>query len=492
MSTDRTYLHGKLIEACQNGNVDDVQQWLDAGAEPNFNIQKPINALQIAIQIGNFQIIKLLLEHGAIVKAFVLQQAIEQDRHYFQLLMPNFRACKDETLLLAVLQAAMNIDDFDLAKQAIDQGAKPNSLFLYAIQNFGSTEILALLIENGFDIHVNKNMLLTEWVGSCLIGEWGRKRAQRKDFLAFISDYYLEKPKSIKKFKSWREADKSRLFRMGLSSSNLNMMKFAFLIGVNKNEALNHAFYRYYAKHDECTTNRKVNYKIISYILNSNMEFTNLMISNAVCFNYTELLDSLDRRHDLEYAYELAYKYENDALCQYFSHRGVSYEAQRYVKMKVSAIKGNIKVLREAVNDGAKVEDLDRDVIVEIINANQVASLKFLHDSGLLFDTSLHKYLNSAMNDHKAYESISYLIELGFDIRSVKSMPPEFKIQYPSFAEMKEKRFSNIFDYTMYLVKEVHPNVEGKKKVEILQSIAEFSTLPYVIKKSKEKSREHV
>ncbi|CAA6801654.1 MAG: Unknown protein [uncultured Sulfurovum sp.] len=492
------YLHKKLIEACENGNVYDVKQWLGSGAEPNFNLNIPINALNIAIQIDNHPIIELLLAHGAIVKEFVLQKAIEKDKHYLQILIPNFKDCKDEGLLMGVLQAAINISDLALAKQAIEQGAKPQSLFVSATQNMRSTKILQLLIENGFNIHAENNMLLSKWMGSSPMDGSGNWKPTKNNLLEFLFDYYLEKPKSIENFKSLRLPDKKRLFLIGLYNNNLNIMKFALMIGADKNEALNSAHRQYnaykegdvgsiYALMYKNNMSGKVDYQIIEYLLNSNIKFNKITISRAVCFKYIEILNALSHMPDLVYAYETAYKYENDDLCQYCIERGVSKEAQHFAKMKISAIKGDMKALRQAVHDGADVKMLSIDIIVEIINENQVKSLKYLYDAGLLLDTSLHTYLNQIMNSHKAYDTLSYLIELGLDITRVKHMPLEYKIKYPVFADMWEKRFTNIFDYTIYLVKDVLPTLEGKKKEALLKTIAELSSLPYVIKRSQGK-----
>ncbi|CAA6811409.1 MAG: Unknown protein [uncultured Sulfurovum sp.] len=151
------YLNEKLIEACKNNHIDEVSQWLNAGAEPNFNIKKPINALDIAIQNSHHQIIELLLKHGAMLKEYMLQKAIEKDKNYLELLLPNFKTCKEQSLLMGILQAAINTGDLNLAQQAIHQGAKPKSLFLTAILNLTSTDILQLLIENGFNIHADEN-----------------------------------------------------------------------------------------------------------------------------------------------------------------------------------------------------------------------------------------------------------------------------------------------------------------------------------------------
>lgn len=480
-------LHANLMEACQNGDIADVEHWLEQGADVNFNINLPQNALNAALQRDNHPMIELLLAQGAIIKEFVLQQALEKDKNYLPLLIPDFPSCEDQSLLMGVLQAAINIDDLDLAKQAIKQGAKPARLYLNSVRNLLSVELLRVLIENDFNIHAEKNILLTEWMGSSLMGQknW---TAIKYDLMAFIAEYYLEKPSSIEKFKSWSQSEKLRLFGEGLSSHNLAMMKFAMLIGSNENEALNSALNRFYEKNHKGT---KANQEIIAYILDSDITLNKVTISNAVCFKYTELLKALRHQHDLDYGYEQAYKFQDDDLCQYFIDRGVSKEAQSFAKLKVSILKGDIKALRNAINDGAKTEALDEDFIVEVINNNQVEALKCLYDLGLCIDIALSRHLNEAMNQHKAYETIAYLIEIGFNITRVKNMPRPFKKRYPLLWDIWEKRFSSIFDYTIYLAKEVHPKAQGKEKEEVLERIAQLSSLPYVIKMSKEKAREH-
>lgn len=485
-----SYLHENLMQACENTNIDEVKRWLALGADVNLNIHLPKNALDTAIQTGNHQIINLLLESDATIKEYVLQKAIEKDKKYLHLLIPNFEACKDKKLLTGMLLAAINTGDLELAKQAIEQGVKPASLFLYAILKIASVEVLQLLIENGFNIHADTNKILTEWMGSSAINSHEEKRNKRHDLLQFIIEYYLERPNSLEGFKSWNQSDKSRLFRMGLDTNNLNMMKFSVLTGVNKNESLNSVLSRYYSKTQDNNNTQSTNYEIIEYILNSNIIFNKVIIANAVCFNYTKILSALSHMDDLEYAYEIAYSYENDSLQKYFINKGVSIQAQHFTIMKVSATKGNLKDLRQAVNNGANLDVLGTDVIVQIINENHVEILKYLHASGTEFNGSYNAHLNKAMNTHNAYESISYLIELGLDITSIGNIPRDYKRENPSFFDMWEKQFRNIFNYTIYLAKEVYPRREGKKKEDVLAKIAEFSTLPYVIKMSEAASLE--
>lgn len=478
------------MQACENGNFDEVKRWLDLGADVNFNIHLPKNALDTAVQTGNDQIINLLLASDATVKEYVLQKAIEKEKKYLHLLIPNVEACKDEKLLRGMLLAAINIGDLELAKQAIEQGAKPASLFVYAILTIASVEVLQLLIENGFNIHADTNKILSKWMGSSTINSHGEKKTKRHDLLQFIIEYYLQRPNAIEGFKSWNQSDKSRLFRMGLDTRNLNMMKFAVLTGVNKNESLNSALNQYYSKTQNNNTNVDVDSEIIEYILNSNIIFTKVIIANAVCFNYTKILNVLRHMDDLEYAYEIAYSYENEVLQKDFINKGVSIQAQHFTQMKVSATKGNLKDLRQAVNNGANLDMLGTDVIVQIINENHVEILKYLHASGTEFNGSYNEHLNKAMNAHHAYDSISYLIELGLDITSIRNLSLEYRVKYPSFSDMWEKKIRNIFNYTVYLATEVYPRREGKKKEDVLKKIAEFSTLPYVIKMSEAASRE--
>jgi len=485
------YLNEKLIEACESGNLNDVKRWLEAGAEPNFNLKKPINALGKAIEANHHPITLLLLEHGATVKEHVLQRAIEKDKAYLKLLLPNFETCQDKKLLLGVLLAAINLNDFKLAQQAINQGAKPASLFISAILKPGSTKILKLLLDNGFNIHAERNIILSQWMGSTLLSGWGdSNKFEQHDLLAFVADYYLDKPNAIEKFSTLRVHDKALLFKIGLSENHFNMMKFATLIGADKNEALNYALYRYYEQ--QKSNYQKIDYDIIAYLLNADIQFKKIIILNAVSFHYTELLNALSKPHDLAYAYEMAYKYQKEALQKYLIERGVSKEAQSIAIMKVAAIKGDMKTLRNTLNEGADIKAINQEVLIEIIHANQIESLKYLHASGVVLDASLNECLNNAMSMHKAFETISYLIEVGLDITYINHLPYEYKKQYPIMADMSEKRFNNIFSYTLYLAKVLYPTIKNKQKEkeEVLQKIAELSSMPYVIKRSKEKSLE--
>lgn len=491
------HLHARLMEACEKGTLEDVKACLDLGIDPNFNINRPANALDKAIQRDEVQIITLLLERGAIIKEYVLQRAIERDKAYLNLLLPNFRECKDQNLLMGVLQGAISIGDTALAKQAIDLGAEVRSLLLYAVVELSSVEILALLIDNGFDIHMEKNALLSEWLGSSPLGY--TLKPGKLELLSFVCKHYLGKPESIERFDSLGPAYKSRLFLVGLGNNNVIMMKFALAIGVDKSEALNNALRQYHAyqKGDISATqpiaypnNPKgvFDYEIIEHLLNSKMAFSKITISNAVSFHYMDVLDALEHMHDLEYGYELAYKREDDALCEYFTLRGVCDSSQTRARMKVSALKGNIKELHKAIHEGANIQEVDTEMIVQVMDENQVESLRCLYDSGVIFDAALNQHLDKAMRHYKAYEAIAYLIESGLDITSIKNMPREFVKKYPVCADMWQKRFGDIFEYVIYLVKEVHPKAEGKEKEEILSRIAALSSLPYVIKKSEEQS----
>ncbi len=400
-----------------------------------------------------------------------------------------------------ILQAAIDRDDFELVKQAIDEGAQPQSLFIYAIRGLSSPKILQLLLENGFNIHAENNMILREWMGSSPIGGGEKWTSTQYELLACIFNYYLDRPDSIEKFNSLRVSDKKRLFLIGLYSNNFTMMKFAIMIGADKNEALNtaHRQYKSYKEGDigsiystiyKDNNLGVVDYKIIEYILNSDIKLNKMSISRAVCFEFMDIVNAIKEKADLEYAYEVAYSYEKEDLCQYFIDKGVSAYAQNIAKMRVSAIKGDIKELRSALNNGADIDALDRETLVELIYKNQAQTLRLLCEAGVIIDSSLNSYLNEAITRHKAYESVAFLIEQGFDITAIKTLPLEFKKAYPAFADMKEKRFKNIFEYTLYLARDIYPALEGKEKEEILKRVAQLSALVYVKKMSEERFNE--
>ncbi|XP_029456787.1 ankyrin repeat and SOCS box protein 14 [Rhinatrema bivittatum] len=56
-----------LYFAVSNGDISSAQMLLDAGALPN---QDPVNCLQVALRMGNYELINLLLRHGANVNYF--------------------------------------------------------------------------------------------------------------------------------------------------------------------------------------------------------------------------------------------------------------------------------------------------------------------------------------------------------------------------------------------------------------------------------------
>jgi hypothetical protein len=373
-------------------------------------------------------------------------------------------------------------------KRSLADGVKPTSLLKYAICDLESVDILQLLLENGFDIHTDANKIFNQWMGLPVSGTRRLHKPAKIKILSFISGYYLDKPKEIEKLSS-SVLQKSLLFRIGLDTNNLNIMKFAVLIGVNKNEALNSALNRYYA-YKAGTTKKQLDHDMIEYLLDSDVTFSQDTITNAVFFDYSELLDALKSEDDLASGYEVAYTHAKNEMQEYFIKKGLSKEKQNFVKMKVSTIKGDMQELHKVISSGADVNELEKDVIVQIINLNQVEVLKYLHKAGLILDISLHEHLNDAMLEHHAYDTISYLIEQGFDISYLTKLHIDYKKSYPIFADMWEKGFCDIFDYTIYLAREVHPKLEGKEKDNVLKTLAEFSTLPYVLKRSEERSHE--
>ncbi|MBN2816417.1 MAG: hypothetical protein JXQ67_07005 [Campylobacterales bacterium] len=384
-------------------------------------------------------------------------------------------------LVSKALMQACEEGDVVAVKESLAKGAKTTSLFKYTLFNLESTEILQLLLESGFNIYADVNEIVSHWMGG-----WRDSRPTKLVLLDFFCSYYLQQADALERF-STLILNKSLLFRLGLDDNNINIMKFAVLIGMQKSVVLFSALNRYYTNN---STYKKIDYEIIEYLLSLEIELNEENIARAVCFGYTEIIETLSSIDELEYGYEMAYLYNKADMCQYFIGRGVSKEAQNFTKMKIAAMRGDVKILRKVVNDGAELAMIDEKSLVEIIRQNRAEVLEYLYESGFVFSHSLQEHFYELMHNYTAYDALSYLFSIGFDITTLKSLPREYKKHSPAFADMFERGIGDVFDYTLYLAKELYPNVDQSQKELLLQRVAELSTLPYVRKKSEEKSRE--
>lgn len=88
-----------LYFAVSNGDIESAHLLLDAGALPN---QDPVNCLQVALRMGNYELISLLLRHGANVNYFCRVNTT----HFPSALQYTL---KDEVLLRMLLNYGYNV-----------------------------------------------------------------------------------------------------------------------------------------------------------------------------------------------------------------------------------------------------------------------------------------------------------------------------------------------------------------------------------------------
>ncbi|XP_063152498.1 ankyrin repeat and SOCS box protein 14 [Candoia aspera] len=88
-----------LYFAVSNGDIDSAHLLLDAGALPN---QDPVNCLQVALRMGNYELISLLLRYGANVNYF----SRVNTTHFPSALQYTL---KDEVLLRMLLNYGYNV-----------------------------------------------------------------------------------------------------------------------------------------------------------------------------------------------------------------------------------------------------------------------------------------------------------------------------------------------------------------------------------------------
>ena len=172
-----------LIEACYYRNVQAVRVLLENGADPNFYIDGDWTALEAAIVSGpagimderSFEIIKLLVEHGAdLDESSSLYPIVEQLSAWISLKGEPFNEFREEVLLY-LLDNTKNPNDFnvvfydasgagnlELAKIVLDnycvdinyKGYNGETPLIALITNERAdnfAEMISFLLENGAD-----------------------------------------------------------------------------------------------------------------------------------------------------------------------------------------------------------------------------------------------------------------------------------------------------------------------------------------------------
>ena len=151
-----------LLSAAKEGNLNDVQRALDAGADISANDH---GALRSAAACGYTETVKLLLERGSVISA---------DNHEALRFAARFGHTETVKLLLQrgadisannhyALRFAARFGHTETVKLLLDNGAdisakNPEALRMAAAM--GRTEIVKLLLDNGADIKANNHFAL--------------------------------------------------------------------------------------------------------------------------------------------------------------------------------------------------------------------------------------------------------------------------------------------------------------------------------------------
>ena len=138
-----------LVVAAQEGRIEDVRKYIEAGANIEYQDDQGINALIAATQEGHIAIVELLLERGADInkpnadRQTPLLLAVSL-RHPIKLIMILLDADPDvnplpseagETPVSCAIDRAILYGHFDILRTIIEAGAKVNKkTLMYAIE----------------------------------------------------------------------------------------------------------------------------------------------------------------------------------------------------------------------------------------------------------------------------------------------------------------------------------------------------------------------
>ncbi|EKD74173.1 MAG: Pfs, NACHT and Ankyrin protein [uncultured bacterium] len=144
-----------LIIAAQNNDLDSVKALLKRHANPN-HLGCGFSALCYAIQHGNFEMIRLLLEAGACVGPLLLGIAAKSGRlNVVEILFEKGANLHQLSDGLSALYFAAQRGHFEIVKFLLDKGADPNqpgsSASLYIAAKNGHLEVVKLLLAKGAD-----------------------------------------------------------------------------------------------------------------------------------------------------------------------------------------------------------------------------------------------------------------------------------------------------------------------------------------------------
>jgi len=160
-------INKQLFKAIKKGNLEEVKQLINAGADVNALNQKGFSPLHIAVASNNVPIMEKLVEHGAdlfyqceVCCDATLLSIAAFNRAYAAaeyLLANGLNVNGAELLCETPLQGATGFDDIKMMKMLLAHGADVNRLDRNgenALWYAGSKQAFNLLYEAGINLHV--------------------------------------------------------------------------------------------------------------------------------------------------------------------------------------------------------------------------------------------------------------------------------------------------------------------------------------------------
>lgn len=182
---DGDVFESSLHCACVYQQIEVVKKLIEMGAEINTEDIEGITPLRIAVNMGNYEIAKCLLENGAVLDKRLLKAACKRENRDLLHLLVEFGAREnlvDGLLpnLLLSKKCSFSQKTMDIANHLVTRGIADVNSIVYK-ENGKSTLIIAarkghlplvkLLVENGADINyydnVSENVFLS--IGLVLI-----------------------------------------------------------------------------------------------------------------------------------------------------------------------------------------------------------------------------------------------------------------------------------------------------------------------------------
>lgn len=146
-----------LIEACQNGELDEVKELISQGANIDFIDDEDWQPITYAGANGYKEIVKYLIENGAELgheDDLVLREALYNGYNDIVKLLIESGADIHSNESCCIKEASGN-GDYDMVKYFIEQGADVNADFNCVITNAsenGHVNVVKLLHQNGADL----------------------------------------------------------------------------------------------------------------------------------------------------------------------------------------------------------------------------------------------------------------------------------------------------------------------------------------------------